>query len=403
MYLRKLALVGVIVGALCGGLAQAAAAAGTLRVNLQSPLGTVDPAFAFAGLPSSQLDYAVCAKLTNLPDQSAPAGSAAVPEVAGSPRISADGKTYTFTIRGGFRFSPPSNEVVTAATFKHAIERALAPGMDPSLASFLSDVVGANDYHAGLASSISGITANGMQLTIQLVRPAGDLLARLAMPQFCAVPLDAPVDPTGNAVLASAGPYYGASHDPNGLTVLKANPNYGGSRPHFWDEIDFHANIPTATTEADIIAGTVDYAADGLPNQDYAAIGAAYGPGSPADLAGQQQFFVDPMMGTRYLAMNTSRPLFANTLLRQAVNYALDRPVLVAAGGAYFHTPTDQILPPTMLGFWDWNLYPIGGPDLVTAQSLALASGQVPATAVLYAPNNVWGQGMAPIIETDLA
>src|SRR5919201_469808 len=344
MYLRKLALVGVIVGALCGGLAQAAAAAGTLRVNLQSPLGTVDPAFAFAGLPSSQLDYAVCAKLTNLPDQPAPAGSAAAPEVAGSPRISADGKTYTFTIRGGFRFSPPSNEVVTAATFKHAIERALAPGMDPSLASFLSDVV-----------------------------------------------------------LASAGPYYVASHDPSGLTVLKVNPNYGGSRPHFWDEIDFQANVPAASTEADIIAGTVDYAADGLPNQDYAAIGAAYGPGSPADLAGEQQFFVDPMMGTRYLAMNTSRPLFANTLLRQAVNYALDRPVLVAAGGAYFHTPTDQILPPTMLGFWDWNLYPIGGPDLVTAQSLALASGQVPATAVLYAPNNVWGQGMAPIIETDLA
>src|SRR5205809_3712564 len=38
-----------------------------------------------------------------------------------------------------------------------------------------------------------------------------------------------------------------------------------------------------------------------------------------------------------------------------------------------------QILPPGMPGFRDDNLYPVGAPDLATAQALATASGQVPA------------------------
>ncbi len=55
-----------------------------------------------------------------------------MPEVAQSlPTRSADGKSYTFTIRQGFRFSPahPSNEPVTAQTFKDTIERTLNPRM----------------------------------------------------------------------------------------------------------------------------------------------------------------------------------------------------------------------------------------------------------------------------------
>ena len=43
------------------------------------------------------------------------------------PEVSPDGRTYTFTIRPGYRFSPPSNEPVTAETFRYSIERALSP------------------------------------------------------------------------------------------------------------------------------------------------------------------------------------------------------------------------------------------------------------------------------------
>ena len=36
---------------------------------------------------------------------------------------------YTFTVRPGFRFPPPSGEAVTAESFRRGIEHALAPGL----------------------------------------------------------------------------------------------------------------------------------------------------------------------------------------------------------------------------------------------------------------------------------
>ncbi len=63
------------------------------------------------------------------------------------PDISPDGRTYTFRIRPGFRFSPPSGQAVTAETFRATIERALSPkfatgGHPNGVAQILPDVAG---------------------------------------------------------------------------------------------------------------------------------------------------------------------------------------------------------------------------------------------------------------------
>jgi peptide/nickel transport system substrate-binding protein len=392
---------------LLGGSATAVAAQykapNVLRINLQFTLDSIDPAFAFSGL-SWQLEYATCAKLVNYPDGPWTTDQQPVPEVAaGAPTISADGKTYTFRLQTSFRFSNASKETVTAESFKRALERALAPSVSSPALGHVHDIVGADEYHAGQASSISGITVGKKrELIIQLERPSGDLLPRLATPFFCPVPLNAP-PANGDAVVPSAGPYFVESFSRDGTTVLRPNPNYGGKRPRFFDAIVYRAHIPAATSEADITAGNADYAADGLPNEEYASIAAAYGPGSPAAQAGHQQFFVNPQLGVRYVVFNVARPLFSSVQLRKAVNYALDRPALTSVHGAYGNAPTDQILPPGMPGFRDRDLYPLGGPDLATAQALATASGQVPATAIQYAVDNPIGHQLAQIVEDDLA
>ncbi len=111
-----------------------AAGGGTARLVAHYDVGPMDP--ALAGPLASQLLYATCAKLLNYPDKPGLAGSRLVPEVAQSlPTRSADGKRYTFTIRQGFRFSPPSTEAVTAQTFKDTIERTLDPAMKSPAAS----------------------------------------------------------------------------------------------------------------------------------------------------------------------------------------------------------------------------------------------------------------------------
>jgi YVTN family beta-propeller protein len=212
------------------GNAQAGSSGGAVHVSVPTDIDFMDPALAF--YPASwQLLDAVCAKLVNYPDKPAPAGSLLEPEVARSlPTRSPDGKTYTFTIRKGFRFSPPSTEPVTAQTFKYSIERTLSPTMKSPAQSYLGDVVGANAYMSGKAAHISGIVVRGNTLSVHLLAPAPDLPIRLALPFFCAVPLDTPLDAKGVRVIPSAGPYHVTSYTPGQGVVLERNPNYAGSR-----------------------------------------------------------------------------------------------------------------------------------------------------------------------------
>ena len=177
----------------------------------------------------------------NHPDAPAPAGWRVVPEVAAAaPTVSADGLTYSFRIRRGFRFSPPSNEPVTASTFKSTIERALSPRLGPgaAAAAFAGDIAGVAAYRAGRAQHVSGITARGDMLTIRLVAPAADLPTRMALPFFCAVPVGTPIILNGlEQPIPTAGPYYLAEHIEGVVAVLKRNPNYEGARPQHLDAI----------------------------------------------------------------------------------------------------------------------------------------------------------------------
>src|SRR5215211_7633348 len=78
---------------------------GTFRYSLDTDIDYVDPALAYYSL-SWQIEYATTALLMSYPDAPAPRGSRLVPEVAqGFPKISKDGKTYTFTLKKGYRFS----------------------------------------------------------------------------------------------------------------------------------------------------------------------------------------------------------------------------------------------------------------------------------------------------------
>ena len=132
------------------------AGGGTLRMQTNGFVDNMDPALAYA--PGSwQLLYATCAKLLNYPDKSGAAGSQLTAEVAQAlPAPTPDGKSYTFTIRPGFRFSPPSNERVTAQTFKDTIERTLNPRMKNPVAFEFMNIVGASAFMAGKAPHIWG-------------------------------------------------------------------------------------------------------------------------------------------------------------------------------------------------------------------------------------------------------
>ncbi|HYT52469.1 MAG TPA: ABC transporter substrate-binding protein [Gaiellaceae bacterium] len=357
-------------------------AAATARITVKSDPGPLDPALALSP-QAYQLEYATCAKLVNYPDHAAPAGSRIVPEVARSlPIRSPDGKSYTFRIRPGFRFSPPSNEPVTAQTFRVAIERGLK--LPAGLWHRADGIVGARAFAAGTATHVAGIVASGDRLTFRLAAPDPVFVSRLAEPLFCAVPTNAPLAPEGVGTLPSAGPYYVASYAPDQEIVLKRNPNYHGHRPHGLSEIHVSIGVPPDQSIREIEAGRADYTLDyGLVPGVYARLARRYGPATRAASVGRQRYFLNPALALDYLSLNTNRPLFARPRMRRAVNYAVDRRALARLGFESTPSPaglTDQYLPPTVAGFRDAQVYP-SRPDVRTGRRLA---GGTHATAIFY-------------------
>jgi ABC-type transport system substrate-binding protein len=339
---------------------------GDFRISMvgSAAFDHIDPALAYAGTSWAILNT-VCATLMAYPDKPPPAGYMLVPGVAKAhPRVSKDGKTWTFSLRSGFRFS--DGEPVRASAFARAINRTLAPGVASPGAQYTQAIVGAEDVQSGKAQTARGVDARGNTLVIRFKRPVPDFPAQTTMPFFCAVPPALPADPEGVGAFPGAGPYFVADYRPDERIVIQRNPHYGGKRPHHVDRflVDLRATSPEQVLD-EIERGDADWGFASNPILFDPARGLAkkYG-------VNKSRFWVEPGLDFNGYALNTSRRLFRNNpRLRQAVNFAIDRAALEGAGGQ--GQLTDQYLPPTMPGFRDADIYPLDRPDLREARALA--------------------------------
>ena len=367
---------------------------------------SADPVLSRSTLDEQRL-YATCANLLAYPDAAGRKGTHLRPEVASSmPVVSKGGRRYTFHVRRGFRFSPPSNERVTAETFRDTIERALSPkyGIFSQTPQLLFDLVGVDRYRAGRAAHVAGIAVRGDTISFTLVEPAGDFPARISDPLTCPVPRSQAISPNGPPrPVPSAGPYYVASIEGD-RTVLLRNPNYHGNRPRRPERIVYTDDVPTSKAVALADAGQIDYIPGGdEPLLPGGSADDAYGPASDAARAGKQRYFREPGPWIDGLVLNAARPLFADMRVRRAVNYALDRRALAEA---FFDDPNDQIVPPAVVGFRPGRSYPIGGPDYPMARRL-MGGGRTRRAVLWYCVNGVFGnpaQGrIAQMIRSQLA
>lgn len=330
-----------------------------------------DPAVAPSNPFIFQTERATCGPLLGYPDAPPPRGQRLVPEAAAAmPSLSPDRRTYTFVVRQGFGFAPPSNAQLDAQTFRYSIERALsgklgshAPGI-----RFLGDVVGAQAFHAGRAAHVSGIRIHGDRISFRLIRPSPDFLERLALPYFCPVPRNTPILAGGVQFFSppSAGPYAFSGFIFNGeYAILKRNPNYGGSRPQNLDAIGFREGVDTEAAVARVERGPWDAVEHFDPALSPGGIVARSFNG--VNKPGGASFRSFPRPLTFYLALNAHRQPFSDPRLRRAVALALDRSALssfwnqaspdvaLAGPGALQAAPTDmeptaRILPPGVRG-----------------------------------------------------
>jgi peptide/nickel transport system substrate-binding protein len=391
--------VAITVGLLVSpGIAQAG---GTFRYSLDTDIDYVDPALAYLTL-SWEIEYATCSMLLSYPDAPAPRGARLVPDgAAAMPAISSDGKRYTFRIRSGRKLS--NGKTIDARHYAYALNRSLNKQMSSPAQRFYEDIVGAKAVIGGDAVKASGIRVlPGNRLQIRLTKRAPDILARLAMPFACAIPLSLELNPEGtSAPVVGSGPYYFAEWLPRRRIVLRRNQHYRGPRPHDVDEIVYDIGQTPAAIRLRIEQGTTDHGP--VPANAHPELGQAHG----VHRRSPGRYFVNPVGSLRFLAMNHDRPLFGprgsglgNVRLKQAINHAIDRTAILGQYGVYAGVFNDQYLPPAMPGYRNAAIYPIR-PDVARARRLAEGATRS-GKAVLYTCNRGPCVRVAQIVQQNL-
>jgi peptide/nickel transport system substrate-binding protein len=331
----------------------ASAAGDTLRLGAAEANWTaLDPQVGTFWSDAWSLLQASCTTLVTSPAVSGQLGQAApamVPDGAtGFPRVSPDGRTYTFTVRRDLRFSDGTH--VTAANYARAIGRLVDPALHSDMLFY--------------AHGIKAVHGSGQTLVITLREPAGDLLDRLALPMFCPVPVAFPVDPAGITLTVGTGPYRVKSVVPGRSATLVRNRFYRGPRTARVGQITYTIGGTPESLVADVATGRLDYSFDGVPGKLVPTVAAKY-------RVGKGRLFYAPFQGLVYLPLNLRSPLFENNLpLRRAVEYAVDRPEIVRQLAPYSGRRLGQLIPPGVAGHGE-DVYPLSGARLKLARRLA--------------------------------
>lgn len=366
---------------------------GTLRVDQRSDFDFIDPSLAYFSHSWQGNFWADC-KLLNFPDKEASNGGLRIiPEVAAAlPAVSKNGKTYTFTLKKTYKFSDGS--AVTAANFKYAFDRNSNKAMSSPSTTFMEDIAGEKAANAG-NGKISGVKAIGKwKLQITMAKVAPDLLARITMPFFAAIPLNTPINAEGvGAPRASCGPYYYKSWDKGRQIVMARNTFYKGPRPSNPDQIVENIGIALDAQRLRLERGDTDIG--GFPPAQAAELRDKYG-------VNKGRFFVKGQAVFWYLNFNHDQPLFkGNNKLKEAINFAIDRPQMVRQHGALGGQRNDQILPIDFPGFRNWNIYPLSGSNVAKAKKLA-AGNTRGGKVRFWTFNSSFGPSVAQVVQFNL-
>jgi YVTN family beta-propeller protein len=301
-----------------------------------------------------------------------PEGGQVVPNLATTvPQPTDGGKTYTFRIRPGIRYS--TGETVRASDFRRAFERVLQLG-DEYGAYFLESLVGTEACVAAprRCDLSRGVVADDQArtLTLLLTKPDPELPAKLAFSFFVAVPSGTASKDTGTLPLPATGPYMIASFSPGRQVRFVRNPRFRewtSARPDGYpDEIVVRLNVQEkdrlrAVAKGEADATTLSRGQGGATG--LAALRARYG----------SLLHSNPTQAAISFQLNTRVAPFDDVRVRKALNYAIDREAVVrASGGREFGTPTCQALPPNYPGYEPDCPYER---DLAEARRLVAASG----------------------------
>lgn len=364
---------------------------GTLRFGTAFPAESMDPAkgwslFGFAIVPATHDG------LTGFKKVGGVEGGVVLPNLAEEMLPPTDdGKTYSFTLRRGLRYSDGSP--VRASDVRKSFERQYlmdAPGL-----VFYGSIKGTDACSPERCDLSEGIVTDdaARTVTFHLRQAEPDFFYHLAFPTAAIVPSTMPMKDAGYTAVPGTGPYRMAKvtgGNSSGEVQLERNPHFRSRGPvqpeGYPDRIVVRwGGTPEGAVEA-VKRGDVDFTIDA---QELGAETAKLLNEVPAQVHifdGQTVF---------YATLNPNIPPLNDVRVRRALNFAVDRRAL----GAFLESTTYggttcQVLAKNLFGYRPYCPYtknpaPSGtwsGPDLATARRLISEAGARGKTITIWVP-----------------
>ena len=252
------------------------------------------------------------------------------------PRISADGLTYTFTLRDGLTYSDGSS--LTAKDFAFAFSRNCVPGLAPGL--LLGRLIVGCDAirrldpkktsSGDLAAVRTGLgvkAASDTELVVTLIELAPYFVALASLPNTFPV-READVARAGDAygtpqavsALVGNGPFRLVEWTPDQRLVFERNERYRSpAKLKRWTKVV----VPLDVALAAYRNGEIDLFG-GVPSSRVASVAENLAV-IDADPELRAQIVHAPAAITDYFVLNVSRPPFTDRRVRQAFAKAIDR------------------------------------------------------------------------------
>jgi ABC-type transport system substrate-binding protein len=380
--LRVVALAGLLMTGLGvhTSYARPAHDSSTLIVDYESDLTHMDPALCY-DTGCYPWMHAMYDQLVGY-DTARGNGDTLIPDAAAAmPTVTNGGKNYIFKLRNDVHFW--NGKLVTSADWVYSFTRTVNPKTQSGAQAFWLDIVGAQAFVNGKAKAVSGIKALGkFGLEIDLNNPYVGFLNVLAMPMGSVLD-QASVEKAGKNFDTTqpmgTGPYMFQSRVLNQKLILVKNPHYFLPNVGHIETLEADIGVNPETSFLRVQKGQADLDGDfptPIPPSEFLSV--------MGDPVLSKRVVSQVQSAIQYLAMNTRLKPFNNVLVRQAVEYAINKPYLlrlVNGRGAV----TDDIIPPVMPGYGKYSLY---GYDPAMAKKLLAQAGYPNGfTTTLYTDN----------------
>jgi YVTN family beta-propeller protein len=350
-----------------------------------NPAKSLDPAF-YQQAQNGQFVGLAYDTLVNFQESPGAGGQRLVPDLALSiPVAGDDGRTYSFRIRPGIRYS--DGQPLVAGDFLRAFERMFRVGSPGT--SLFSDIVGA-DACATRCDLTRGIVPNDATgtVTFHLTTTDPEFLAKLTEEAYAApIPPGTPDHETGSHTVPGTGPYKIGSVSPTEIRFVR-NPFFrewshaaqpaGNPDSIVWRRFASNQDAITA-----IEWGRADWLFNAITAPEYKRL----------SLQDPAQLHSNPVPNVNFAAVNTNIAPFNDVRVRQAFNYAINRAKIVQLyGGHSLATATCQPAAPGLPGYRRYCPYTLRpkangvwtAPNLARARALVRQSGTAGEQIVVW-------------------